>query len=349
MLEFLKEEKEEEQNCMFLITSSDPTDRNKFVRGINVTTRGGTETRMYPKALSPRKSTKLPNSSPDISIPENKKGVRFDQSHKLPVKIFPKEDTSEISIFESNWSKFYKECPTFSDIYKIILSSSSNWELGYKLYDDRLYFQEMLCIPFSLQRKLINSEHDFVLHVGHEKLWEHLCKKYVWSEKKIAKEICEQISKSCPTCQACQRPQALKGVMEPTIIPPGPMISVCLDLFSMPTTKLDDKIFDTIVLCVDRHSGWVVGVPMLNKGLTGSKAAKAMLEHQWRPFGIPSIIMTDLGPQFVSAWWETMCATLGIRHAFSHPYYHQTNGRAEKGGQQLIERLRKINVLEKLN
>ena len=98
------------------------------------------------------------------------------------MKTFPKEDTSEISIWESNWLKFYKECPTWSDVYKIILSSSSNWEPGYKLYDDKLYFQEMLCIPFSLQRKLINSEHDFVLHVGHEKLWEHLCKKYMWSE-----------------------------------------------------------------------------------------------------------------------------------------------------------------------
>ena len=97
---------------------------------------------------------------------------------------------------------------------------------------------------------------------------EHLCKKYVWSEKKIAKEICEQISKSCPTCQACQRPQVLKGVMEPTIIPPGPMISVCLDLFSMPTTKLDDKIFELKRNILSLYKSQNTNLPGFEKYLT---------------------------------------------------------------------------------
>ena len=39
-----------------------------------------------------------------------------------------------------------------------------------------------------------------------------------------------------------------------------------------------------------------------------------------------------------------MFALLGIRHAMSHAYHHRANGRAERGGQQLFERLRRLQI-----
>jgi len=74
-----------------------------------------------------------------------------------------------------------------------------------------------------------------------------------------------------------------------------------------------------------------------------------MLQHQWRPFGIPSVMTTDQGSHFASAWWQSMCARLGMRHAFSQAYHHQANGRAERAGQQLMERLRKLHAEDKIN
>ena len=97
-----------------------------------------------------------------------------------------------------------------------------------------------------------------------------------------------------------------------------------------------------MALCVCRHSGWIVAVPCLMKGLTGAKVAQMMLEHQWRPFGIPSIITSDRGAQFVALWWKHMCARLGIHHICSPPYHHQANGRSERAGQQVLEVLRKL-------
>ena len=99
---------------------------------------------------------------------------------------------------------------------------------------------------------------------------------------------------------------------------------------------------------MDRHSGWVVAVPCLDKGLTGDKVAKAMLMHQWRPFGIPSLVTSDQGSHFVSAWWQSMCALLGIRQAYSQAYHHASNGRAEIAGQQVMEILRKLHVQVKI-
>ena len=43
-----------------------------------------------------------------------------------------------------------------------------------------------------------------------------------------------------------------------------------------------------------------------------------------------------------------MCGILGIRHAFSQAYHHQANGRAEKAGQQLMERLRRLQIEDKV-
>ena len=102
--------------------------------------------------------------------------------------------------------------------------------------------------------------------------------------------------------------------------------------------------FDTLVVCVDRLSGWVVAIPTVYLGLTGAKVARMMVQNFWRPFGIPSVITCDLGSHFVSAWWQTLCAHLGIRVAYGHAYHHQGNGRAERAGLQIFDRLKKLTV-----
>src|SRR5574338_524054 len=152
----------------------------------------------------------------------------------------------------------------------------------------------------------------------------------------------------CPTCQACVRAKTMREPINFTIIPITIMTSVALDLFHMPTVMFEGEKFDMMAVCIDRHSGWIIAVACQNKGLTGAKVAKAILQ-QWRPFGIPSVITSVQGSHYVAAWWETMCARLGIRHAVSQAYHHQANGRAERAGQQLLDILRKLKAHEKLN
>ena len=123
----------------------------------------------------------------------------------------------------------------------------------------------------------------------------------------------------CEACQACQRPRSLKSPIESTPIPPAPMASVAIDLFQLPLVGWEGQNYDTLIVCVDRHSGWVVAIPGLKKGLTGSKVAKAMVQNQWRPFGIPSLITSDQGSHFIGSWWQTMCAALVLGKRFRMP------------------------------
>ncbi len=94
------------------------------------------------------------------------------------------------------------------------------------------------------------------------------------------------------------------------------------------------EYFDAMAVCVDRNSGWMVTTTQQRKGLTAKGCHKHVL-NRWEPFGIPSIVTSDRGPQFATAWWNTLCAQVGVRRANAQAYHHQANGRAEVAGREL--------------
>ena len=127
------------------------------------------------------------------------------------------------------------------------------------------------------------------------------------------------------------------------------MVSVALYIFRLPLVLSRGKRFDSVAVCVDRHSRWIVAVLCLNKGLLCAFVAQKMLKWQWRPFEVPSVIKSDQASLFVGSWFENLCAGMGIWQAFSQAYHHQANGRAECAGQSLMGILRKIYEEKKIN
>ena len=224
----------------------------------------------------------------------------------------------------------------------------ADWPKGIKFLQSKIYLEELLCIPWSLQEVVIREYHTFLGHVGFQRLWKAMEIRYVFANKDSAMKFAKGVMGHCESCQACQKPGDLHVVLEATPIPPAVMASVTLDLFDMPLVEYENAVYNIMVVCVDRHSGWMVAVPCKKQGLTGAKVAKLMLSQQWRPFGVPSVVTSDKGSHFVSEWWQTLCALMGIRVAYSQSYFHHTNGRAEKAGQQIIERMRKLQIDTKM-
>ena len=122
------------------------------------------------------------------------------------------------------------------------------------------------------------------------------------------------------------------------------MTSVCLDIPDLPGVEYEGEYYDAMVICVDRHSGWIVARPTQRLGITGKKAAQLMINSSWGEMGVPSIITCDRGSQFVSGWWTTMCARLGIRRAFAQAHRSNTNGRAEVAVRMVQDTLRKLHT-----
>ena len=248
-----------------------------------------------------------------------------------------------------DWRGEYQRCTRWQVEWDNVHDDVENWPKGFQLVDGRLFFQGKLCFPRYLQAAHVRAYHDFYLHPGPERLWKKLTLLFEFADREETKKFTDTVMSQCESCQACQRPQRLKGPIVYTPIPPGIMESVAIDVFRMPEVELENRKFDTMVACVDRHSGWMVVIPTLYRGLSGAEVARSMLKNMWRPFGIPSVITSDQGSHFVNTWWETMCAKLGIRQAFSQAYHHQANGRAEVAGQQIMELLRKLNAKEAIN
>ena len=260
----------------------------------------------------------------------------------LPPTHHSEESLTQL-VLEEDWSEEYEKCPVFGGIWKATLSAEQDWPEGTEKSAGKLYADGKLCIPLRLQNAWIQEQHRFWGHVGFQRLWETLSDRFFWAKSPEAKEYARRVGRECTTCQACDPPLSLKTKIRPFPIPSKIMSHVSIDLFKMPRLSKDKIFYDTLIICVDRHSGWIIALPSLEKGLTGERVAKLMLQ-QWRWFGVPQVIHSDRGPHFISSWWQTLCAGLGIRVSYSHAYHHQGNGRAERAGRQIQDLARKIHV-----
>ena len=304
---------------------------------------GTTGTEVSPPTAPAISGTGQGSPHPTSSLPPaGKSNAGGDQPH---IVTNPQVD---LPVWERHWGDLYLTCPTWKESWEKT-QSGVEWPSGIKVFKGQMFLEERLCIPLCIQNEVVQETHEFLGHVGHERVWKHMILRYVWADDKKAQKFCQDCSRFCGVCQASSRGESLRGPIEPTPIPPAPMSSVSIDLFKMPHVLFEGEHFNMMAVCVDRHSGWVVALPVLEKGLTGAKLAKLMVRQQWRPFGVPSIVSSDQGSHFVSTWWTTLCSLLGIRQAFSQAYHHQANGRVERAGQQLLEILRKMHAEHKVN
>ena len=263
-----------------------------------------------------------------------------DGSHMRPVEPPEGGDDDEL-MSPDTFGREYKKCPRWSEIFAASLDTERPWPEKFRVEHGYLFTEERLCVPLPLQGRVISTCHAHWGHVGYERFWQNANLHFEWASSELAKKEARKAMKECTVCQAFRNPSNLRGRVEFAPVPKRIMYSVALDIFKMPLTKCEGIVYDQILLCVDRHSGWIVAEPCFSKGFTGAKAAQLMIKN-WRFFGMPSKITSDQGSHFISAWWRTMCSKLGITLSFSQAYNHRSNGRAERAGQQVIERLRKL-------
>ena len=186
-------------------------------------------------------------------------------------------------------------------------------------------------------------------HPGQQRLILAAKSKFIFAPEVNVAKVVQSIRQSCLVCQACETPNLpLRRPIRMNPVIEGFWSSICLDVFSLPPVEWKGENFDCVVLCVDRATNWVIAKPALIEGLTGEKTAHLLLEG-WGEIAIPSIITSDQGAQFVSSFFRTICARLGVRQAFSQTYRPQANGRAEVAGRTVITTLRKLHTDHEIN
>lgn len=95
-------------------------------------------------------------------------------------------------------------------------------------------------------------------------------------------------------------------------------------------------------MIVDRLSKMHHYIPCLaeNEGTSAEETARLLIDHVWKLHGLPTTIVSDRGPQFVSQVWDTWCRSLKIKAKLSTAFHPETDGQSEIANQEMERYLR---------
>ena len=128
----------------------------------------------------------------------------------------------------------------------------------------------------------------------------------------------EQYVRSCQTC-ARNMPSNQREPMISHEIPCLPWQKVASDLFTLNNNDY--------LVTVDYHSRFFEVVKLSS---TTSKAVISKLKSHFARYGIPSILISDNGPQYSLVEFQDFARTWGFTHRTSSQIYPQSNGLVEK-------------------
>ncbi len=165
-------------------------------------------------------------------------------------------------------------------------------------YDGRIYVLRKA----SLRGEIISRSHDHITagHPGIEKTKELVLRKFWWP--KMKKDV-EAYVKGCETCQRTKSStQAKAAPLHPNAIPEGPWMHISID---MVTGLPDSHGHDTILMIVDRFSKAIIPVAC-NVELSAEGWARILRDHVYAKHGMPQVVISDRGPQFVSQFMKEL-------------------------------------------
>ncbi|UYV75052.1 hypothetical protein LAZ67_12002238 [Cordylochernes scorpioides] len=196
--------------------------------------------------------------------------------------------------------------------------------------DQVLLLRKMSEVPFLFQDVAVETRRDkllsIVLRNVRENNWQIPKTVFWWPG--INKNI-EELARDCRICQET-------ASMPPSTIsewtwPEKPWHRLHLDLAG----PFMGRMF---MVLVDAYTKWLEIV--IIKDIT-SRTIIGHLREIFARFGLPEILVTDNGRQFVSSEFEEFTTINGIRHTKTSPYNPSTNGFAERYVREFKNSLRK--------
>ena len=169
-------------------------------------------------------------------------------------------------------------------------------------------------VPSSLRNEVLAELHE--THPGMTRM-KGLSRSYVWWPK-----IDSDIEKTVSTCLVCQkiRSEPVQAPVHPWTFPSKPWSRIHID-FAGPISGT------TYLVVVDAYSKFPEVVKMTS---TTSTATVNALRDIFSRYGLPEIMVSDNGPQFIASEFQQFCRKNGIMHRTSAAYKPSTNGQAER-------------------
>ncbi len=179
------------------------------------------------------------------------------------------------------------------------------------LCGDLLMYNHRIVIPAALRKDILNKIHEG--HQGVERCRMRARQSVWWPG--VSSQI-QQLVENCSECAKHVKPQ--REPLLPTPLPDYP--------WQMVGTDLCEHKGIQYLITVDYYSRY----PEIHQlKSTTSTAIISILKAIFARHGIPEILRSDNGPQFVSYEFIEFARKYGFRHITSSPKYPQSNGEVE--------------------
>uniref|UniRef100_A0A3B3IH34 Gypsy retrotransposon integrase-like protein 1 n=1 Tax=Oryzias latipes TaxID=8090 RepID=A0A3B3IH34_ORYLA len=199
-----------------------------------------------------------------------------------------------------------------------------------------LALMELCLFPNSLRSEVLSWGHASKIssHGGVQRTLNLIKRRFFWPS--MEKDVQEFVA-ACSTCAHSKSVNSLPaGLLHPLLTPSHPWSHIALDFI----TGLPPSQGNTVILTViDRFTKMAHFRPVARLP-SATETAQVLVNQVFRDHGIPSDIVSDRGPQFISQVWKAFCSALGATVSLTSGYHPQSNGQAERANQELEAALR---------
>ena len=178
----------------------------------------------------------------------------------------------------------------------------------------------LLVIPTSMKDKLIRWAHDHPMagHAGRIKTTHRLISRVYWVA--LRRDVYKYVQQ-CPLCQQFKYDNLPMSMPMQQHIVTEPWHTIGIDLMGpFPMTQKQKQF---LLVVVDYFTRWIEVFPL--RTTTADVIANVVINEVFCRYGLPTHILSDNGPQFISELFGETCKTLGIHQKFTATYHPQTN------------------------
>ncbi|RWS00465.1 pol polyprotein-like protein [Dinothrombium tinctorium] len=184
----------------------------------------------------------------------------------------------------------------------------------------------LLLVPKSLLEQAIRGCHDLDSsgHFGIISTYHRFKKRF------YAPKMLKQVKKYVQSCNKCQlrnlKHGKQEGLQKPIPVSETLFGTIFTDIFG-PIVETEDK-YAYVLVIVDQLSKYCVAEPLKN---ADSETTVKVLHEKWiLKFGVPKVIVSDNGRNFVSEFTKSYFKRMGIIHKTSSPSHPQGHSPVER-------------------
>ena len=190
-------------------------------------------------------------------------------------------------------------------------------------------------VPESLRARILYLSHYPRLagHPGGTRMYYTMRRDFYWPLMANDVHATVRDCESCAKTRGTQYKHQRKMKMFPAS---GPLEFVAMDILGpLPKTDGGNRF---VLVITDRFTKMCRAIPI--RSTRSHTIARVFLENWVYPYGAPTHLLSDNGPQFASKFFAAVNYMLGVKHYLTTAYHPQSNGQTERFNKTLVQRLR---------